>query len=212
MTYPLFSTAYLPPILWMALAGKTKHLVIELGESYPKQSFRNRCEIAMPSGKMDLSIPIKKPYGSKTKSYDILIDKTQNWQRHHLRSLETAYSASPFYMYYIDELIALLHTDETLLYKLNAKLIQWLMDNLGITCQCEHSLQFSSLNTQAKDFRFAIHPKKDKNTLLTISEPPIYQQVFTQKYNFLPWLSSIDVLFNLGPEAGYYIQNLPIIN
>ncbi len=206
----LLSTSYLPPIAWMALLAQQKEVRIELGETYPKQTYRNRCEIAMPQGKMDLSIPVKRPLGSKTKTYDIVLDPNKAWQRHHLRSIETAYASSPFYMYYKDDLERILKSEHTHLHELNKALLHWLTDSLNIDTTIHYTHNFTLPHPENnKDYRFVIHPKNDSD-IIGIESIPTYQQVFSDKYPFIPMLSVIDLLFNLGPEATYYLQNLII--
>jgi hypothetical protein len=64
--------------------------------------------------------------------------------------------------------------------------------------------QFSILNSQLiKDFRSAIcpkHPMPDPDF-----EPKPYYQVYQQKHGFLPNLSILDLLFNMGPESIFYL-------
>ena len=38
---------------------------------------------------------------------------------------------------------------------------------------------------------------------------PPYSQVFDSRLGFLPNMSVIDLLFNLGPEAKSYLLNMP---
>ena len=53
------------------------------------------------------------------------------------------------------------------------------------------------------DFREAIrpkHPLPDPDF-----EPKPYYQVYQQKHGFLPNLSILDLLFNMGPEGIFYL-------
>ena len=50
------------------------------------------------------------------------------------------------------------------------------------------------------DFREMIHPKKDDSLDVEFSPKPYYQ-VFETRHGFLPNLSIIDLLFNMGPES-----------
>ena len=51
------------------------------------------------------------------------------------------------------------------------------------------------------DFRERIHPKKDFRIAAPEFIPHPYYQVFDSKLGFLPNLSIIDLLFNMGPES-----------
>ena len=73
----------------------------------------------------------------------------------------------------------------------------------------DHKVQSSNLKVQSKevqsivDFRDAIRPKKP----LPDAEfaPKRYYQVYEQKYGFQPNMSILDLLFNEGNEAIFYL-------
>ena len=56
------------------------------------------------------------------------------------------------------------------------------------------------------DFRERIHPKKDFSLEDTEFSPQPYYQVFQERLGFLPNLSIIDLLFNMGPESLLVLQ------
>ena len=67
-----------------------------------------------------------------------------------------------------------------------------------------HKVQSSNLKVQSiKDFRDVIRPKKP----LPDAEftPQRYYQVYEQKYGFQPNMSILDLLFNEGNEAIFYL-------
>ena len=57
-----------------------------------------------------------------------------------------------------------------------------------------------------KDFRERIHPKKDFRLEDPEFFPQPYYQVFQERLGFLPNLSIIDLLFNMGPESLLVLQ------
>ena len=59
---------------------------------------------------------------------------------------------------------------------------------------------------EESDFRELIHPKKDFRTVDPEFIPHPYYQVFETKLGFLPNLSVIDLLFNMGPEGLLILQ------
>ncbi len=62
----------------------------------------------------------------------------------------------------------------------------------------EYKTEFAAEET---DFREIIHPKKDFRIADPEFIPHPYYQVFDSKLGFLPNLSIIDLLFNMGPES-----------
>ena len=69
--------------------------------------------------------------------------------------------------------------------------------------QAQFNIQHSTLNTPIKDFRDAIRPKKP------LPDPEFeskrYYQVYEQKYGFQPNMSILDLLFNEGNEAIFFL-------
>ena len=69
--------------------------------------------------------------------------------------------------------------------------------------QAQFNIQHSTLNTQIVDFRDTIRPKKP------LPDPEFeskrYYQVYEQKYGFQPNMSILDLLFNEGNEAIFFL-------
>ena len=59
---------------------------------------------------------------------------------------------------------------------------------------------------QVDDFRERIHPKKDFAQTDTDYIVRSYYQVFDMKLGFLPNLSIVDLLFNMGNEAVLWLE------
>ncbi|MCH1480199.1 MAG: WbqC family protein, partial [Crocinitomicaceae bacterium] len=105
----VFPSAYFPCISYLKAYLAHEKRSIELFEHYPKQTLRNRCDIATSNGKLRLSIPIKKPFGSKSLMKDILIDQDAQWQKEHWRSIRTAYAGAPYFEEYAHDIEALIN-------------------------------------------------------------------------------------------------------
>jgi hypothetical protein len=200
----LLSTAYLPPVEYFAYLVKFPQLLIEQQESYPKQTYRNRAEIYTEKGKMALSIPVTKVNGNRTKTNEIIINNAERWQLNHWRAIEAAYVASPYFLYYKDELFPFFEKPQSGLLDMNTNMTVVLCDIVGIDSKIDFTEYFESEPENTLDLRSSIHPKKPA----TISDFPTYEQVFADRHGFIPNLSIIDLLFNLGPETKSYLRAL----
>ena len=203
----LLSTAYFPTLEYFVLFFKYEKVLIDIHETYRKQTWRNRCRILSANGPMDLSIPVERPYGNHTKTADIVISTHNSWQKIHWRSIESAYRNAPFFIYYrdmVENLIMDLET--TLLHELNKQILVNILEELGIHKSAESANSFIQDSKGFADFRFSISPKaKDRSTKKDMIFEPYYQ-VFADKFRFQPNLSILDLLFNIGPDTSEYLH------
>lgn len=179
-------SAYLPPISWFAHLLTGEPIFIEQYENYQKQTIRNRCTIDSPNGPLHLTIPIDKSNfatSGKCLMKDVRISTHSDWQHQHWYALETTYFNSPFFEY--------LQDDFRPFYE---KKWDFLMDfNEALTAKCCEFLDIHPTLQRTEAFT-GIAPMKDFPT-----KP--YYQVFQQKHGFLPNLSIIDLIFNMGNES-----------
>ncbi|MBR6066664.1 MAG: WbqC family protein [Bacteroidales bacterium] len=199
----LLSTAFFPNVQYMSkfLAGK---VVIEKYETYPKQTYRNRCNILSANGVLPLSVPVQKNYHTLTK--DIRIDYSEMWQRNHLIALKSAYKNSAFYDYYFYKFERFFEKRETFLIDLNENVLQTLFAVLKIDADYSYTTDYIFDSTGYTDFRESISPKPSKNRLDEAFVPKPYTQVFCDRFDFVPNLSILDLIFNVGPESKDYLK------
>lgn len=163
--------------------------MIEQYENYHKQTIRNRCTIDSPNGPLRLSIPIDKStfVDGKCLIKDVRISSHSDWRHQHWYALETSYFNSPFFEYLQDDFRPLYERPWTFLMDFNEALISTCCELLDINPQMKRTGTYTGV-TPMDDF----HPKT-------------YYQVFQQKHGFLPNLSIIDLLFNMGKEAVLFL-------
>jgi len=197
------STAYLAPIDWYQCINAASEAVIDGYCNYVKQTYRNRCIIASANGVQTLSIPVIKPDTPKCYDRDIRISEHGSWRHIHWNAIISAYRSSPFFDYYEDDFRPFYEKKYEFLYDFNEELRLLICELIDIQPIVIHSGHFIESDSDIRDLREAINPKK----------PPVntdfkpYYQVFTPKYGFQANLSIIDLLFNLGNEAGAVIQS-----
>lgn len=84
----------------------------------------------------------------------------------------------------------------------NEELCQLICSLIDIQPDMERTTEYRTEFTPNEvDFRERIHPQKDFKQEDTEFIPQPYYQVFQEKLGFLPNLSIIDLLFNMGPES-----------
>lgn len=76
--------------------------LIEVQETFPKQTCRNRTTILSPAGEpIVLSVPVQK-VEHKQLTRDIEISNQQRWQHQHWNAILSAYKKTPYFDYYAD--------------------------------------------------------------------------------------------------------------
>jgi hypothetical protein len=196
----LLSTAYLPSIEYFSHILNADEVLIEREENYLKQSYRNRCYILSPGGKLSLTVPVYQGSFHKTPVKEIRIDYTKRWQQVHLGALTASYSSSPFFLYYFEIIEKIILSRPEYLLDLNTELLRALMKMFGSKACVSYTIDFKPAERIREDLRYSISPKR--NSLYRARQ---YLQVFGCEIGFVPGLSIVDLLFNTGPEALLYI-------
>lgn len=196
------SSAYLAPISYYSKFLLYDRIIVELHDHYIKQTYRNRCNIAGPGGILPLSIPTIKPESLKCAMKDIRISDHGNWRHLHWNAIESAYNSTPFFEYYKDDFHPFYEKKYDFLCDFNEELCHLICELIDIAPNISRSHEYrTSFGPQEADYREIIHPKKDFHEADPEFIPHPYYQVFSGKHGFLPNLSIIDLLFNMGPES-----------
>ena len=197
MSAVYLSTAYLGPIQQYCKMLQYPESRIETAENYVKQSCRNRCVIAAANGPLALSVPIVKPDTPKCPTKEIRISDHGNWRHLHWNALVSAYNMSPFFEYYADDFAPFYERRYTFLLDFNEALRRLICELLDLHPDIRYTEQYEPVVTH--DFRETISPRHTVND--PHFQPVPYYQVFRERHGFLPNLSIVDLLFNMGPEG-----------
>ena len=210
----LLSTTYFGPVQWYQKLCRAESVLIERWENFQKQTYRNRCVIATANGTQALTVPIER--GGSQLIKDIRISDHGNWRHLHWNALVSAYGESPFFEYYQDDIRPFFEKRWVFLYEFNEEIRQTMCELIDIEPSVGHSEKYIAERTNGldglnsngahgqtgsplHDYREAINPKHPLPDL--DFTPQRYYQVYGQRHGFLPNLSVLDLLFNMGPES-----------
>ncbi len=177
---------YLPSIGYFQHLLKEKECILHLNDQYSRQTHRNRTEIVGPNGKMILTIPTQKLEPLERKYENIKVSYSEPWLKQHWKSFESAYRRSVYFEYYEDKLRPMYSNPSyEFLWEFNTELIKIVFSMLKLN----HEIILDR------------EEEIDKSITYNLLHNTEYQQVFSNKLNFEPNLSIIDLIFNLGPQA-----------
>ena len=185
----LLSTAYLAPIHYYSKLFASDEVMIEQMDHYVKQTYRNRCVIAAPDGPLALTIPTVKPDTEKAPVRDIRISDHGNWRHLHWRALQSAYGRTPFFEFYEDDFRPFFQPGWEYLADFNRQLLHTVCGLIGFRPRLADTTAFR----RVPDWPLPQGPERP------------YYQVFAPRHGFLPGLSIVDLLFNMGPESILYL-------
>lgn len=202
----LIHPTYFSSIAQCVAIVQAKTVTFEVCDNYQKQTYRNRMNIYGTQGILPLTVPVVYSQKNRQLYKDIIISNDENWQEQHWKSIQSAYSSSPFFEYYEHDLIPLFKEETTHLMDFNFKCLKAVLECLQYDLNFDYSAQFEASTPTKTDYRYLVNHRKETEQAF---KP--YVQVFDDKHGFIPNLSILDLIFNEGPNALLYLekQQLP---
>jgi hypothetical protein len=198
----LIHPTYFPSVATFVAIVNAKKVTFEVCDNYQKQTYRNRMFIYDANGKLPLTIPVVYSQKNRKLYKDILIANEENWQDLHWKSIQSAYSSSPFFEFYEHNFQPLFTEIFENLMDFNFKCLEVIYDCLELPFEFETSNVFEKQPKQFVDYRRLADSRKEKEPVF---KP--YVQVFDDKHGFIPNLSILDLICNEGPNSMIYLQS-----
>lgn len=173
----------------------------------------HRCDIADVNGVVQLTVPVGKPHGIPRATWsNVRVSNHGRWWHVHRVTLESAYGRTPFFEFYIDRFAPFLSAEAVEHYPSIIDL------DAAIDAVIREILLLPPapvLNAVAKEEglsgRDSAVPAGQAAAFPNLSsgmiEKPHYQ-VRAAGLGYIPGLSVLDLIFNLGPEAPLYLAEM----
>jgi hypothetical protein len=219
----ILQPGYLPWLGFFDLMCKADTFVIFDDVQYTVRDWRSRNRIKTANGVFMLTVPVKARGARESLIRDVKVDNGQQWQRNHLKSLESFYKKAKCFAD-INEMINdvyrkshefLIDLDMDFIFRihryfsLNTKVIF----SSEIPCTGEKDEKLLSIckylkathylsGNAAKDYLIeSIFIGEGINVEWHNYQHPYYNQLWVPKHGFVSHLSILDLLFNHGSES-----------
>lgn len=208
----LIPVSYWGSVHAYAIMLQSEKVYLEACEHYQKQTFRNRCRILAANGLMDLTVPVLNGSASNIAIQESKIAYTTPWQSVHWKTLVSAYKTSPYFEYYQDDLFQFYDRPYVFLWDYLALQREFAWECIGWRPEMSYTQSYEQHPASGvDDFRALLSPKAQvymEQVQKKYAQYPYYQ-VFAHKFGFVPDLSILDLIFNMGPESLLVLQSLP---
>ena len=216
---------YLP---WLGLFSKIAHsdCFVIVGDVLYTNGVINRNKIRTKNGWMYLTIPVGKNLHC-WKVYDVSLPRDKKWMEKHWKAIKQNYSKADFYGHYKDFFEELYQKDFEYPWQINLEIISYLLRCFEIDTEVITSsemdldpelhgtdLLITILESVCADtylsglsgrnyLDFEKFPQNNKDLRFFKFQHPVYKQTYP---GFEPAMAAIDLLFNMGPQAGEIIK------
>ena len=214
---------FLPWLGYFSLINSVDEFIFLDHVQFEKRSWQQRNRIRTFGSEMWLSVPVlsKGKQLQSIKNVEILYEGNRSPLLKIMKSIELNYKKTPFYIRYADELNTILLQNPRYLSELNQLLIRWICDKLEITTSLRVSSDLNVEGSKAKllvnicESRGATHYLSPPGSKIYLDETSTFDTAgiqleyfdyrpkqYTQIHgDFIPYMSVIDALFNVGPNS-----------
>lgn len=186
---------------WAAAVAAGKVIIDPFETHLRLRHSHHRYSILGPNGVQELSVAIAG--GSRnnaTAMRDVLISEHGNWRRLHWGALYSAYGQTPYFDYMADDLSRVINGTQTHLLDFNRQMCEVIVDVMDLPVIVEYATEPLVDTTDVTDLRGKIDTKR--GDCLPIDDVPYYQQ-WSHRHGFVPGLSMLDLMMNMGCEGIY---------
>ncbi len=214
---------------WLGFFDKMVHcdvFIILDDVQFIKRGYQNRVQLKYPTGSNWFTLPVITKGRWKQVTCEVEIDTACRWRRSHMQTFDALYGKAAYYADVKGALSSLYEMPTTKLAEFNIPAIRWLTDTLGIKTRIVRSSEFGISSSSS---RLLLELVKAVGGTIYLSGPTgrkyLDEKLFLgggvqlQYHNFtsvtypqrfggfIPGLSVLDYLFNVGPIQWWQSQS-----
>lgn len=219
MIVSIHQPQYLPWLGYFDKISRSDIFVFLDNVQFKKNEWQNRNRIKSAQGWQWLTVPVIHKFSQKI--CEVKINNTVSWEKKHLKALITCYSKAPFFKEHIAFFEQIYAQEWQRLVDINIHIIHYLAKAFGLSGKklvraseyklreeaterlidiCKHLRGdvYLSGKDGANYLNLALFEKEGIQVIFQDYQHPHYPQLYG---DFEPYLSTIDLLFNCGPES-----------
>lgn len=233
-TIAIMQPTYLPWIGYFGMIDRVDIFVFLDSVQFARRSWQQRNRIKTANGPLMLTVPVHKKGARDQTIAEVRIDEQAQFPLTHMRAIEHALKKAPHYATHAEALFGILGGGRSGLSDLNIALITWLAESFGIDSRFVRSTEIEAEGAKA-DLLVSICQALGGDAYLSAPgsrdyieasgafeahgievvyhdyRHPTYPQLHGA---FEPYMSAIDLLFNVGPQSlerirSGYLEGLP---
>lgn len=227
-TIVILQPGYLPWLGFFDQMLRSNIFVYYDDVQYDKHGWRNRNRIKSAEGPTWLTVPVLNSGRHGQRICDVAIDNRSPWARKHVKTIAQSYAKAPHLTSYLPQLEKLLLRDWESLVELDLATVALMCKWLGIEKQIVRSSLLGITGNQSRRLldickRFGAECYLSGDSAQDYLDQSLFSQegvqIEWQSYKhpayrqlhgeFVPYLSALDLILNLGPESLNVLKRKP---
>jgi WbqC-like protein family len=230
MLVTIHQPEHLPWLGFLDKARRADLLVLLDTVQYRKNYFQNRNRIRTANGPAWVTVPVLTKGNSDQAIRDVRVNGgSPRWREKYWGTVEQSYRSAPFWTQYCDVLRGAIWTDTTSLAELNERIIHVLFDFFRIEVRTVRASELSVSGARSElllsicqsvgadrylsgiSGREYLDVARFEAAGVSVEFHEFHHPLYQQRYQpFMPCMSSIDLLFNHGPESAKILQGIGV--
>lgn len=224
MIVAIHQPQYMPWLGYLDKIDRADAFVFLDTVQFKKNEFQNRNRIKGAGGQQWLTVPVIQRHGQRIN--EVAINNTERWQKKHIMALNSCYGKAPFFSEYFGAFEKLLSGSWSGLSPLNIETVKLIVAGLNLDTIFYMASEMGEL-PEDRDRRLveivrrlggdtylagaggreymdvAVYGEAGIEVIFQEYKHPVYPQLFGQ---FVPYLSAVDLLFNMGNSCLDYLR------